>query len=612
VRSTLFTLAKRPWAGPAIILAIGSLVYANSFKGVFVYDEVYSIVDNPSIKSLRFWDYEVGSNRPVGYLTFALNYAVGGLDPRGYHVVNLAIHLAAAWLIFALVRDTLARGRLATRYGPSARGLALAVALIWLVHPLQTQSVTYVCQRLESLMALFYLLTLYAFTRAQGSTQPVAWYAVSVVGCGLGMGTKEVMVTAPLAVLWYDRAFIAESWRAIGRRRWPYYTALAATWGVLAFLMFAQGKTYVEAGVFDVPGLSPLDYGLNQSAVVLHYLRLAFWPSGLCLEYNWPVAQTTLEILPSLLCMAALLALTAWAIVRRPALGFVAGSFFLILAPTSSIAPIRDLAYEHRMYLPLAPLVILSVIAAHRAWERAVFLSDKQSRFWQTRVALVGLAGVVAALGIATIVRNEAYRSGLVFWDDNVKKAPLSPKARNNLARYLLEAERPREAVEQMNALIELQPDWAMAYLTRGYALQKLGRFELAIKNFDRAIELKPGDAEAFYSRGQAYRLLGKRERAIADFTRAIELKPDHAKAYTSRGACYLEAERYADALADVTKAIQLKPDLAEAYTNRAVYFFTQKQYDQAWIDVHQARKFGVPPSEAFIRDLASASGHSE
>src|SRR5262249_2548115 len=161
----------------------------------------------------------------VGFLSFTISHAVGGYDVRGYHAANLAIHVLAAWILYDVVRRTLSRGRRTECLSDSATGLAFAVALIWLVHPLHPNTITYIYQRLESLMALFYLATLWCFLRANDSSKSGYWYAASVACCALGMGTKEVMVTAPLVVLWYDRLFVAKSWNDLIKKRRLYYLA---------------------------------------------------------------------------------------------------------------------------------------------------------------------------------------------------------------------------------------------------------------------------------------------------------------------------------------------------------------------------------------------------
>jgi hypothetical protein len=242
--------------------------------------------------------------------------------------------------------------RLSGRFAQAATGIALAAALIWTIHPLQTESVTYIVQRAESIMGLFYLLTLYCVIRGAGSARPMAWYVLAVLACLLGMASKEVMATAPLVVLLYDRTFLSGTFQGALRRRWPLYVALTCTWGLLAYLVAGSTDRGGSAGF----GLSVTvwQYALTQLGVITHYLGLAFWPAGLVFDYGWPIASSVGQILPGAIVISLLLAGTIWALIRYPAAGFLGACFFLILAPTSSFVPVTDAAFEHRMYLPLA------------------------------------------------------------------------------------------------------------------------------------------------------------------------------------------------------------------------------------------------------------------
>jgi len=182
------------------------------------------------------------SGRPVLNFSFALNYAISGEHPWSYHVVNLGIHLAAALTLFGILRRTWwsalsQRASCAT----DSSWPAAAAAILWAVHPLTTESVTYLAQRAESLMALFYLLTLYCAARATTADRPKTWESLSVLCCLLGVGTKEAIVSAPIAVVLYDRAFAAPTWRALWRGRRSYYLALFATWIPLLWLVATGG-----------------------------------------------------------------------------------------------------------------------------------------------------------------------------------------------------------------------------------------------------------------------------------------------------------------------------------------------------------------------------------
>jgi 4-amino-4-deoxy-L-arabinose transferase-like glycosyltransferase len=233
---------------PLLVIGIGLLVYSNSLRVGFMFDDVPHIVENPRIRQLwPPWDVLTHTSRPVVMLSLALNHALGGLNPWGYHLFNVGIHILAALALYGVVRLTFLSETLRPRFGPATAGwLAGVVSLIWLVHPLQTESVTYVIQRGESLMGLFHLLTLYCVIRSSGSAGSMWWQVGAVTSCALGMASKPVMVTAPVVVLLYDRVFLAKSWSEVMQRRWRLYAWLAATWLLLPLLLYWQALEPLE------------------------------------------------------------------------------------------------------------------------------------------------------------------------------------------------------------------------------------------------------------------------------------------------------------------------------------------------------------------------------
>ncbi len=479
-------------AAVGILLAVGTLVYSNSFTGPFLFDGTLYVQQNPAIEKLwPPWAPMADTNRPLGLWSFALNYALGGFNVWGYHTVNLAIHLAAALVLFGIIRRTLACGRLAARFRAAAWGLALAVALLWLVHPLQTQSVTYLYQRFESLMGLLVLLTLYSFLRAQESTRPKGWYAAAAACCLLAVMTKEVAAVTPLLVLWYDRAFVASSWREIIRRRWAFYGGLAGTWVVLAGLMLSQAHKFADAGVLVVKDLAPWQYAVSQPGVIAHYLRLCFWPTGLCLDYGWPVATTAGEITAPLLLIGAIAALTVWAIFRWPEWSFVGAWFLLILAPTSSVFPLHDLAFEHRMYLPLAAVATAVVVGG---WEAGRWLVRRGAITLFAARVVGGLLFMFAsiAFGILTFQRNVDYQSELSIWEDTATKAPGNARAENNLGNALNGCRRSDEAIVHYQKSLAIKPDYAEVHNNLGTALASCKRVDEALAEFQRACKSSP------------------------------------------------------------------------------------------------------------------------
>ena len=346
------------WVCAGAIAMVTLAAYLNTFQGEFIFDDGPAIVNNPTIRHL--WPPPVQglykssvSGRPVVNVTLAINYALGGLSVGGYHAANLAIHLAAALLLLGVVRRTLVG---TGAYSPrSATILSAVVAALWAAHPLGTESVTYVVQRTESLMGMFCLLTLYCVIRGAGSPSARWWRAAAVASCLLAVGCKEVAAVVPVVVLLYDRAFLAGSFKLrfaspVGSVRCPGGDVGAAG---------LAGRLRARPGGLRWMGKQSDDLGVRatQPGIILHYLVLAFWPQGQCLDYDWAPARMVSKILPGVLAIAVLLGATIWAFWKRPRWGFVGAAFFVILAPTSSIIPIRDLAFEHRMYLPLAAVI---------------------------------------------------------------------------------------------------------------------------------------------------------------------------------------------------------------------------------------------------------------
>ncbi|KKM73224.1 hypothetical protein LCGC14_1412600, partial [marine sediment metagenome] len=349
------------------------------------------------------------------------------------------MHILAALTLFGIVRRTLSGRRLRERFGKAATPLAAIVAVIWLVHPLQTGSVTYVIQRCESLMGMLYLMSLYCVIRGLPSQRPVRWHAAAVCCAALSMGAKEVAVTLPVVVLLYDRTFAAGTFKAALRQRWKLYVALAATWGILAWLV-VRGRA--EGGFADrVQQGRMWEYAGSQFGVILHYLKLSLWPRILCMDYFWPAARTVGQILPHAVVVLGLFAASVWALWRRRVLGFAGVCFFLILAPTSSIMPIIDRAFEHRMYLSLACVVVVLVLGAYALGGRLLrvaFSADRPRRVGVVLGALLSVA-VVSALGARSIVRNADYRSELRMWRKGLRDRRDNPRIRNSLAVALLE-----------------------------------------------------------------------------------------------------------------------------------------------------------------------------
>jgi tetratricopeptide (TPR) repeat protein len=556
----LFGAAGTVAAGLLIVLLV-AVAWWRALAAPFVFDDVAAIVENPSLRTWRtafFPPADRGlpvTGRPLVNASLALDRAWSGANPRGYHATNLALHALAALVLFALVRRTLCGARAAGAErglvpvgGHAATLAAFCAALAWSLHPLQTAAVSYVSQRSEVLMAVFYLATLYGFARgaraqdaaraarteAKGNPRAGAgWLVFSIVACAAGMATKEVMVSAPLLVLLYDRTFGAGTFRAALRRRWPVHLALAATWLLLGWLMWTARGRAGTAG-FGL-GISPWHYALTQCQAIVHYLRLALWPDALVFDYGGTVlVRDWTAVWPQGIFLLALLGLTLAALVRRPAAGFCGAFFFAVLAPTSSFVPVADTMFEHRMYLPLAAL---------------------------------GVAAL--ALGALTVARNAVFRSELALWRDVAAKRPASVRAHYTLGSVLAGEGRLEEAIACYERALALDPRAAQAHNNLANVFVKLGRLDEAVAHYLAALQAQPS-AEAHNNLGNVLFRLGRGAEARAQFEAALARRPAFAEPHNNLGNLCAQAGDFAGAERHYTAALRSRPDLADAHANLA------------------------------------------
>jgi Flp pilus assembly protein TadD len=586
-----------------VIVVAGLAAYANSVWGPFIYDDLGSILDNPTIRQL--WplsqplsppcDTRSVTSRPVLNLSLAVNYYLGGKNVWGYHATNVAIHLVNGLLLLGVLWRTFQLPALKACYGQAGWGAAMAIALLWTVHPLQTESVTYIVQRAESLAGLFYLLTLYSAIRGVASSHGAWWHSVAIGACWLGVGVKEIVVTAPVVVLLYDRTFLEDSFRKIFRRRWGLYVGLFGSWGLQIGLLARTGISMLTK---EVGTVGMWAYARSQPGVILHYLRLSFWPDRLCLSYEWPVAHTMGEILPGMVVVGVLVAATIWGLREWRGWAFLGAWFFVTLAPSSSILPVPHLAFEHRMYLPLASIVTLAVTGGCQVGQRLV-RGGWISR-WLCLAVEAGLVMLMAmVLAVLTSRRNEVYQSPLSLWEDTVAKAPYNPDARNNLGIALGEAGRIAEAIEHFQQAIRLKPDDAGSYNNLGLALASSGRQPEAIEQYQHAIRLKPGYATAHNNLGNSLLNCGRVPEAIDHYQEAVRLKPDDAAAYNNLGLAMIKSGRLSEAIEQYHMLLRLEPGLPEAHYNVALALARTDRLLEAIAHLQQALRLRPDYPEA-------------
>lgn len=483
--------AARRWLfyAPWLIAVCGSIAYSNSFFGDWVLDDTLFIKSNTYIRDLsKPWLLldGPGRTRPVGFFTFALNYAFGQTQIEGYHAVNLLIHLATGIMAFLTVRLLLGAPSLQDRFNASRDGVALSIALIFTVHPLETQAVTYVYQRVESLASLFYLLTVYCFFVGRSQRSPTT-LTLCVVFSLLGMLTKEVVFTAPVAVYLLDAVLFQRSfWRPL-RTDYAIYAALFATMCVPFAMTIIHREYYRSMGVLEAHGDVPSRsvYIFSQGMVLLHYLRLSIVPYGQILDAGWRPPTLAQGALPfAAICLFLLVGL--WGLFRLRAWSLTIVLFFLILAPSSGLVPIVDLMFEHRMYLANLLVITLVVTWVHQAISRG--LSSRAAT--NCGRAIVGAA--VVFLMIATFWRNTIYYSEIAAYSDAVAKNAVSGRVFNNLGVGLMNAKKYDDAAAFFKKAIEVRPHMGDPYASLAQILLEQGKKDEAVALLTTALERSP------------------------------------------------------------------------------------------------------------------------
>jgi len=606
------------WRAVGIVLA-AFLAYANSFSGPFILDDFLSIVENDQIQewsqlgTVLFPERELPTaGRPLVNFSFAVNYALDGLNVRGYHLFNLICHLGSGLLIFGIVRRTLRQSRLKERFGVTSLNLGFASAILWTLHPLNTEAVNYLTQRTELMMAFFYLLTVYASIRAaQAKTR--SWSTMAIVACAVGMTCKESMVTAPVMVVLYDAVFVFGSLKGAFRERGRFYGALTLSWVVLVAVTWSGPRVH-SAGFSS--GVDPWIYLLNQTVMITRYLRLTVWPHGLVVNYGWPLELALRDVLPYALFMTGLLALTVAALVRKPRWGYLGAWFFVTLAPTSSIVPIAtEVGAERRMYLPLVALVVLVVVGAscvasrrgaavlavvatlffvgtatrnieyqsslglartvverypssvahHFLGAELLAAGDREAAMTELRQAIPGAPGARLILGVELLEEGKT-SDGIEQLQTFVRDQPMSREARSarqRLGAALLAQQRRPEAIEQLQMVLTMNPSNAERIDTHGMlalAFLGAGSFEEAIAHHREYLRARPNDHEMLLGLGISLVENDEREEAIPVFRRVTERDPMNAIAQQSLATLLYEQKNFEDALVPAEQAVALQP----------------------------------------------------
>lgn len=587
-----------------IIVILGIVAYANSMRGAFILDDFPHIVANADLRAGGDLRELLRDHRPLVALTLAFNMIfddapVGQApNPLGFHLFNLLIHLINGILVYAVI---LRAAQLRKCCASTGAGLAFAVAALWIVHPLTTQAVTYIIQRSEAMMAMFYLGTLYAILRLP--VHRLRWTIVAVILAALGMLTKAVMVTVPVAALLADRGFVSSSWSQLIRRHWPLHLGLMLTWSLMFVTGIATGvlSTAPNASAnvgFSIEGITPMQYLFTQGGVLLEYLRLTVWPASLHVMYDVPTASTIGDALPAGLVIIVLLILTVVLLRKAPSFGVPAALFFVILAPTSSIVPIRDLYFEHRMYLPLA--MALVVIVGFMMKMMSLAAAREILPLSRGRKVFIGVVPIaVIALTARTMQRNGDYNEPSRLWLQTTAAQPENFNAWSLLGQRYMETgrydlaipalESARDAALARGDIAADDRQFINVILSLGIARGATGDIESSIREYTRVLERDPGNVRAMYNRSVMNMRMQRYAEALQDASRTVDLAPDFAAAHLQVGDLLVLARDEQQALRAYARVTELDPYHEPARTRFAALLINAGFLEQAEEQLNQS-----------------------
>jgi tetratricopeptide (TPR) repeat protein len=564
------------------------LIYSNTLETPFVFDDVASIQNNTHIRLNKITlggiaeaGFEIGSkHRPLPYISFALNYYFHRYDVGGYHVVNILIHIITGILLYFFVRTTLNLPTLRSKY-QTYRWLPFLCALIWIVHPLHTQSVTYIVQRINSMASMFYVLSLFLYVKARITVEKHRrWALFSACGLSglLALGSKENAATLPFFIVlfeWYFFQDLSKDWL---RQNLKYFLGMAVVIGLIAFIYLGTNPWEKLSSIRDFANreFTFTERVLTQFRVVIHYISLLIFPhpSRLNLDYDFPLSHSLIDpvtTLFSIVAIAGLIGLAIYLAKKERLLSFCIIWFLGNLVIESSVIPL-GIIFEHRTYLPSMLVSLLAVSLGYR------YIKPQ----WAKVAALCVVIVVIMVFSVWTYERNSIWDDEVTLWRDCVAKSPKKPRTRLNLAFALDRKGRLEEAFSHYYEALRIKPDFWEAHYDLARALVRQERVEEGISHYYEALRINPEFAEAHYNLGGA--LMGQERlvEAIGHYRKALEIKPDHAEAHTNLGIALERQGRPKEAIEHYSEALRIKPDLPEAHYNLGNVLMRQGKTEEA------------------------------
>ena len=581
-------------------LLLGILIYSNTLHSSFHFDDTGSIVDNSAIRNIlnlqAIWSF--WPTRFITYFSVALNYHLSQLNVFSYHLFNLTVHLSSAILVWWFMLLTFSTPAMKEqKIAKHTNLIAFFTGIVFIAHPIQTQAVTYIIQRATSLATLFYLacLSLYIESRLlqQRKESLVAsriFYCGSLIAAIMAMFTKEMAITLPFMVILYETCFLKRR----GGLNWKYLVPFLATLLIIPLTMFLT-KSVDFIGmrrVLEGPSnISSWQYLLTQLRVIVTYLRLLFIPINQNSDYYYPIAKNLLElpILASLIFLVSILTIAIRIFSKYRLISFGIFWFFLTLIPESSVIPIKDVIFEHRLYLPMVGFSFFLVSFIY-------YLFGNKTIKPMIMVLLI----ITSCYAILTYRRNLIWKDGFTLWNDVVHKSPGKARPYASRGNAYYQQGNFTQAISDCTKAIEINPNLEVAYYNRGNAYRDQGNIQQAISDYNKVIEINPKFEKAYNNRGLVYKNQGNIQQAIFDFTKAIEINPNLEVIYYNRGNTYYQQGNLFQAISDYTKATKINSNYTQAYCNRGLAYKNQGNIQQALSDYNKAIKINPNYTDAY------------
>lgn len=545
------------------------MIYSSSLKGPFLLDDGRNIEKNSNIRMTRLTWNNLNQiahsgllpNRPLAYISFALNYYFHRYNVVGYRLINILIHLVSGILLYLVVKNTMVLPVVTSRYG-HFMWIPYVAAFVWLIHPLHSQSVTYIVQRMTSMAAMFYMLSMWLYIKARQSDRTI-FQMVLFAGCGisgiLALGTKETSATLPVFIFLYEWFFFQDLSPGWLKRRIILIIGVGVLFCSVVFL-YTDGQPLAKImATYKTRDFTLLQRVLSESRVVILYLGLIFYPHPdlLNLDYDFPLSYSIIDPPTTLLAFAiiiGMLTLAFWLAPKDRLVSYCLFWFLGNLVIESTVVGL-ELVFEHRTYLPSMLIVVMTILLVNR------YLRPNLLK-------VVAVISLIMVLSVWTYERNSVWNSDVTLWQDVVKKSPQKARPHNNLGNALRRQGKLSEAIYHFKEALRIDPNYAKAHNNLGIVLATQGDAETALSHFYLALELNPSYAEAYSNIGVTLARQGRLDEAINNFSIALRLKPDYAKVHNNLGAALVRQGRLKDALEHFKAALLIKPDDLEIHNN--------------------------------------------